>query len=73
MLSDSWPSLFVGGAGTRSGVHIDSSGTHFWMAVTVGVKRWRVFHRDDLSLLTPVCARDSTTVCLHVNSTACAF
>jgi hypothetical protein len=54
MLSNSWPSLFVGPAGTQSSLHVDSGATHFWMAVTHGTKFWRVFPRDQLALLNPV-------------------
>lgn len=54
MLADSWPSLFVGPQGSRSSLHVDSGGTHFWMAVTSGEKFWRVFPRSELALLGPV-------------------
>ena len=40
---DSWPSLFVGGAGTRTGLHTDYGSSHFWMLVTEGQKEWAVF------------------------------
>ena len=43
----SWPSLFIGSAGTESGLHRDSSATHFWMYLVSGVKKWRVFNRND--------------------------
>ena len=31
-----WPSLFIGPKGTRSGLHIDSQATHFWMLLVEG-------------------------------------
>jgi len=45
--SRSWPSLFVGAAGTRSSLHIDQWVGHFWMAQLQGEKLWTIFHPDD--------------------------
>lgn len=38
---DSWPSLFIGAAGSRSPLHVDSFASHFWMLLTEGVKHVR--------------------------------
>jgi hypothetical protein len=43
LLSESWPSLFVGNAGTKTGLHVDYGASHFWMLVTEGRKDWVVF------------------------------
>jgi len=53
-LATAWPSLFVGPKGTKSDTHTDSGGSHFWMALLHGEKRWRIFPRDDAGLLYPV-------------------
>ena len=37
------PSLFVGGNGTRTGLHTDYASSHFWMLVTEGRKEWAIF------------------------------
>ncbi|KAF0686499.1 Aste57867_21686 [Aphanomyces stellatus] len=50
---ETWPSLFVGPAGTASQTHIDSFGSNFWMALMEGRKRWRLIHPDDVHLLYP--------------------
>ena len=50
---NTWPSLFVGGAGTRSGLHVDSFGSHFWMLLLEGRKQWVFFDRQDMCLLHP--------------------
>ena len=39
------PSLFVGRASARSGLHIDSRATRFWMAVHAGAKEFRLLDR----------------------------
>jgi len=49
----SWPTLFIGGAGTGSPTHIDRWQGHFWMLQITGTKRWTVWHPDDLPLLSP--------------------
>jgi len=51
--ADSWPSLLVGEKGSGSGLHIDSHATHFWMYLVQGRKQWKIFSRDDVSLLEP--------------------
>ena len=43
---DSWPSLFVGPAGSGSGLHIDSFGSSFWMGLVSGKKKWIVYPPD---------------------------
>lgn len=43
-----WPSMFIGGKGTESKVHIDSGGTNFWLYLISGEKKWRIF--DKLSI-----------------------
>jgi len=52
-IADSWPSLLVGPKGTRSALHVDGFATHFWMVMFKGKKRWRVYAREDESLLYP--------------------
>jgi len=37
------PSIFVGRDGTRSGFHVDSDATRFWMVVLRGSKRFRLY------------------------------
>eukprot|EP00659_Diplonema_papillatum_P001062 gene1062-1634_t len=44
---DSWPSLFIGSAGTGSGLHIDSGDTHFTMYMIAGVKDFRIIRPQD--------------------------
>ena len=48
---DDWPSLFIGAKGSRSGVHIDSLESHFWMLLLEGEKRWAFFDRSQRPLL----------------------
>ncbi|CAM9461617.1 unnamed protein product, partial [Hapterophycus canaliculatus] len=52
--TDSWPSLFLGPKGSKSDTHIDSFGSHFWMALLEGKKRWLLFPKEDAPLLYPV-------------------
>eukprot|EP00752_Nemacystus_decipiens_P008342 g7456.t1 len=52
--TDSWPSLFVGPKGSKSDTHIDSFGSHFWMALLEGKKRWVLYPKEDAPLLYPV-------------------
>ena len=40
---DCWPSVFIGSAGTRTGLHVDYASSHFWMLTTEGKKDWAVF------------------------------
>ena len=47
------PALFVGGAGTRSALHVDQMCSNFWMLLTEGSKHWTCFHPDDSHLLSP--------------------
>ena len=47
------PSLFVGGAGTTSALHVDQMCSNFWMYLGEGAKRWITFHPDDAPLLSP--------------------
>ncbi|KNC48398.1 JmjC domain-containing protein 4 [Thecamonas trahens ATCC 50062] len=42
----SWPSLFVGPAGSGSGLHIDSFGSSFWMGLISGRKKWILYPHD---------------------------
>ena len=51
--SASWPSLFLGGRGTSSGLHTDVLESHFWMLVLSGAKRWAVSVRRDVAMLCP--------------------
>lgn len=39
-LRKSWPSLFIGGANTSSGLHVDYGGTSAWMGMVEGRKHW---------------------------------
>lgn len=50
---NSWPSLFVSPSGNVSELHVDAFGSHFWMALFEGRKRWTFFHPDQLNLLKP--------------------
>mmetsp|Transcript_908 Transcript_908/g.2869 ORF Transcript_908/g.2869 Transcript_908/m.2869 type:complete len:356 (+) Transcript_908:1514-2581(+) len=50
---EGWPSLFVGPPRSRSGLHVDTFGSHFWMALHAGRKRWVFFDADDAPLLYP--------------------
>jgi len=47
----SWPSLMIASKGTGSGLHLDSFGTHFWMLLLKGRKKWTVFPREESALL----------------------
>lgn len=47
------PSLFVGPAGTQSGLHADSQSSRSWMAVHQGTKRFRLFNRSEAERLYP--------------------
>ena len=40
---ESWPSLFIGNAGTRTGLHVDYGSSHFWMLTIEGQKDWAIF------------------------------
>jgi hypothetical protein len=40
------PSLFADPAGVKSGLHIDSGGTSFWMYVLTGEKRFRIVDKQ---------------------------
>eukprot|EP01062_Namystynia_karyoxenos_P035074 TRINITY_DN25700_c0_g1_i2.p1 TRINITY_DN25700_c0_g1~~TRINITY_DN25700_c0_g1_i2.p1 ORF type:complete len:511 (+),score=132.93 TRINITY_DN25700_c0_g1_i2:64-1533(+) len=50
-LRDKWPSLFLGGEGTRTGLHTDALGTHFWQLVLGGEKEWTVLRHGDAHLV----------------------
>ncbi|CAN0330004.1 unnamed protein product [Pylaiella littoralis] len=52
--TDSWPSLFVGPKGSKSDTHVDSFGSHFWMALLEGKKRWILYPKEEAPLLYPV-------------------
>ncbi|GAB5369840.1 hypothetical protein AAMO2058_001440900 [Amorphochlora amoebiformis] len=51
--ADTWPSLFVGGTGTYSEVHVDAFRSNFWMGLMEGRKRWVFFDEKDMPLLGP--------------------
>lgn len=53
LYKDSWPSLFVGPAGSRSSLHIDSFGSNFWMLLLTGRKKWIFYPPDEAPLLYP--------------------
>lgn len=40
---ETWPSLFLGPAGSSCGLHVDTFGSHFWTALLEGRKRWVFF------------------------------
>ena len=44
----SWPSLFVARAGTNGDLHIDAFGSHFWMYMISGRKRWTFFPTEQV-------------------------
>jgi len=60
--SASWPSLFVGAAGTCSSLHVDQWHGHFWMVMVAGRKRWTLFHPDDIEMLYPDYSRGTLYV-----------
>ena len=41
------PSIFIGSEGSQSGLHRDSEGTRFWMAVLKGKKSFRLLSQQD--------------------------
>lgn len=51
---NSWPSLFIASKGTHSGLHIDAFGSHFWMYLVSGIKRWTFYPADQVANLNPV-------------------
>jgi len=51
LYADSWPSLFVGPIHSGGGLHIDSFGSNFWMAVLSGRKLWQFFDADQMPYL----------------------
>ena len=51
---DHWPSLFIGSAGTKSGLHRDSIGS-FWQLVLRGRKRWVIYDEAVQHNLRPNC------------------
>ena len=53
----SWPTAFVGSAGTASTVHVDRWHSHFWMVQVSGAKRWTIWPEEDTPLLRPSWAR----------------
>ena len=53
---DHWPSLFIGAAGTRSGLHQDSVGS-FWQLVVRGNKKWVIYNSSQAHFLKPKCLR----------------
>ena len=46
----SWPSLFIAGAGTNGELHIDAFGSHFWMFMISGRKRWTFYPAEQACL-----------------------
>lgn len=50
---DTWPSLFLQPGGTRSGLHVDSFGSNFFLALLRGRKKWVFFDREEMPLLYP--------------------
>eukprot|EP00088_Acartia_fossae_P012019 TRINITY_DN16148_c0_g1_i2.p1 TRINITY_DN16148_c0_g1~~TRINITY_DN16148_c0_g1_i2.p1 ORF type:complete len:266 (-),score=30.96 TRINITY_DN16148_c0_g1_i2:69-827(-) len=54
MYRDSWPSLFIGAKGTGSGLHVDAFGSHFYMYLISGRKRWKFYPAERIKDLNPV-------------------
>eukprot|EP00095_Tigriopus_kingsejongensis_P000564 maker-scaffold776_size99073-snap-gene-0.20 protein:Tk00564 transcript:maker-scaffold776_size99073-snap-gene-0.20-mRNA-1 annotation:"hypothetical protein BRAFLDRAFT_84996" len=50
----SWPSLFVASEGVQGGLHVDAFGSHFWMILLQGHKKWTFFPREATPHLMPV-------------------
>eukprot|EP00092_Neocalanus_flemingeri_P015057 GFUD01016263.1.p1 GENE.GFUD01016263.1~~GFUD01016263.1.p1 ORF type:complete len:476 (+),score=111.48 GFUD01016263.1:65-1492(+) len=50
---NSWPSLFIAQAGTNSGLHVDAFGSHFWMFLISGKKKWTFYSPEDCGALNP--------------------
>ena len=50
---NSWPSLFVTGAGNVSELHVDAFGSNFWMYLFSGRKKWTFFKPENLNQLKP--------------------
>ena len=53
LYNKSWPSLFIAKAGTNSGLHIDAFGSHFWMYLVSGQKKW-TFYLPEVNTLRSV-------------------
>ena len=53
LYKSSWPSLFVAPKGTVSDLHIDAFGSHFWMALFTGRKKWTFFDGSVTNRLRP--------------------
>lgn len=54
LYNQSWPSLFISRAGTNSGLHIDAFGSHFWMYLVSGEKKWTFYPSEAAGSLGPV-------------------
>jgi len=50
---EQWPSLFIGPQGSGCNLHVDSIGSHFWMVLISGRKRWRIFAPNSSAFLEP--------------------
>jgi len=50
---NSWPSLFIARRGTNSGLHVDAFGSHFWMFLISGKKKWTFYSPEDCGSLNP--------------------
>ena len=50
---EAWPSLFLGPRGSRCALHVDTGGTHFFMMLFEGEKRWTLFPPTAAPLLRP--------------------
>ena len=50
LYNQSWPSLFIAGAGTNGELHIDAFGSHFWMFMISGRKRWTFYPAEQAYL-----------------------
>ena len=50
ILNESWPSVFVGGPGTSTGLHSDFLDLPFWLATIQGKKHFAIADRDEATL-----------------------
>ena len=55
LYNKSWPSLFIAKAGTSSGLHIDAFGSHFWMYLVSGQKKWTFYPPEVNTLRSVTC------------------
>eukprot|EP00929_Paragymnodinium_shiwhaense_P038549 TRINITY_DN20352_c0_g1_i1.p1 TRINITY_DN20352_c0_g1~~TRINITY_DN20352_c0_g1_i1.p1 ORF type:complete len:551 (-),score=45.56 TRINITY_DN20352_c0_g1_i1:651-2303(-) len=54
LTGSSFPTLFCAAPGSRTGLHVDFLGTHFWNIQMAGQKRWRIVAPSDMAVLRPL-------------------